>query len=104
MEIKNKDLVKVQSMAEKAMKQMKAIEEFLETYDDDPIGLSVLPMLNITTSNIYRIQDALGGEITYEPFWRDKFFEAKLVIDGVCWRQYGVTKLMMAERKGALDI
>lgn len=104
MEMKTKDIERVHNMAVKALKQLQAVDRYLETYIDDPIALQVFPRVAFATNNVFLVQDALGGEIEYTDWFGKKYCTGTLTKDGIEYMQFGLTEERIRDRKGALEL
>lgn len=100
----DKDIRKAHKMAVAAHKKLKEAEDFLVTYEKNPFWMTVYPSINITTSNIFKVQDAIGGKLRQEPFLLHKnVFDVMLEVDGVRYIQSGLTQEDINARQSNLD-
>ena len=95
----DKDYKRVQKMAEATLKKLQEMEEYLEAHSFEK-QLRVFPRMSFATNNIFEIQDALGGDITYSDWWEDKYCIGELSVNGVTYMQYGLTREKIDGRKG----
>ena len=104
MELTSKEIRKVHTMVKAAYKKLKEAEDFLVTYEKNPFRMTAYPNVYITTSNIFKIQDVLGGQLRMEPFINYKdVYDVMLEVDGVKYIQAGLTQEEIDARKSNLD-
>ena len=95
----DKDYKRVQKMAEETLKKYQEVEAYIEANSLEK-ELRTYPRMSFATNNIFAIQDALGGDITYSDWWEDRFCIGTLTVNGVTYMQYGLTKEKIDGRKG----
>lgn len=104
MELTSKEIRKVHTMAKAAYKKLKEAEDFLVAYEKNPFRMTAYPNVYITTSNIFKIQDVLGGQLRMEPFINHKdVYDVMLEVDGVKYIQSGLTQEDINARQSNLD-
>lgn len=104
MELTSKEIRKVHTMAKAAYKKLKETEDFLVAYEKNPFRMTAYPNVYITTSNIFKIQDVLGGQLRMEPFINYKdVYDVMLEVDGVKYIQAGLTQEEIDARQSNLD-
>jgi hypothetical protein len=104
MELTSKEIRKVHTMVKAAYKKLKEAEDFLVAYEKNPFRMTAYPNVYITTSNIFKIQDVLGGQLRMEPFINYKdVYDVMLEVDGVKYIQAGLTQEEINARKSNLD-
>ena len=104
MELTSKEIRKVHTMAKAAHKKLKEAKDFLVAYEKNPFRMTAYPNVYITTSNIFKIQDVLGGQLRMEPFINHKdVYDVMLEVDGVKYIQSGLTQEDINARKSNLD-
>ena len=105
MELTDKEIRKVHKMAVTALKKMKDIEDFLATYEKEMYSLKTYPRVYFTTTNIFKVQDALGGDLRQEPFYfHNDTFDVILEKDDVMYIQSGLKQEEIDARQSNLDI
>jgi len=103
MELTSKEIRKVHTMVKAAYKKLKEAEDFLVAYEKNPFRMTAYPNVYITTSNIFKIQDVLGGQLRMEPFINCKdVYDVMLEVDGVKYIQAGLTQEEIDGRKSNL--
>ena len=104
MELTSKEIRKVHTMVKAAHKKLKEAEDFLVAYEKNPFRMTAYPNVYITTSNIFKIQDVLGGQLSMEPFINYKdVYDVMLEVDGVKYIQSGLTQEDINARQSNLD-
>lgn len=105
MELTNKDIRKVHSMAKATYKKIMDIQDFLEPYENAGFNMRVYPSVVITTTNIFKVQDVIGGDLVQKEFLlKNKYFDVTLEVDGVRYIQSGLTQEDINRRQSNLDI
>lgn len=99
MGLTSKEIRKVQKMAEDVSKKLQAINDFIGTCASEK-ELQSYTVIAFATNNIFEVQDALGGEIEYSNWYEDKHCIGTLMVNGVTYVQYGLTKEKIDGRKG----
>lgn len=99
MGLKSKDYKKVQKMAEEAMEMVADINDYINGRASER-ELRSYTAVSFATNNIFEVQDALGGEIEYSNWYEDKHCIGTLMVNGVTYVQYGLTKEKIDGRKG----
>ena len=102
MGLTSKEIRKVQKMAEDVSKKLQAINDFIGTCASEK-ELQSYTVIAFATNNIFEIQDALGGEITYSDWYKDLFCIGTLRVNGVAYAQYGLTKEKIDGRQSSVD-
>ena len=104
MELTNKEIRKVHSMAKATYKKIMEIQDFLEPYENAGFNMRVYPSVLITTTNIFKVQDAIGGELRQDPFYfHNDTFDVILELDGVMYIQSGLKQEEIDARQSNLD-
>lgn len=104
MELTSKEIRKVHTMAKAAHKKLKEAEDFLVAYEKNTFRMTAYPNVYITTSNIFKIQDVLGGQLRMEAFINHKdVYDVMLEVDGVKYIQSGLTQEEIDARQSNLD-
>lgn len=104
MELTSKEIRKVHTMVKAAHKKLKEAEAFLVAYEKNPFRMTAYPNVYVTTSNIFKIQDVLGGQLSMEPFINYKdVYDVMLEVDGVKYIQAGLTQEEIDARQSNLD-
>ena len=104
MELTNKEIRKVHSMAKATYKKIMEIQDFLEPYENAGFNMRVYPSVFITTTNIFKVQDVIGGDLVQKEFLlKNKYFDVTLEVDGVRYIQSGLTQEDINARQSNLD-
>ena len=105
MELTSKEIRKVHSMAKATYKKIMEIQDFLEPYERAGFTMRVYPSVVITTTNIFKVQDVIGGDLVQKEFLlKNKYFDVTLEVDGVKYIQSGLTQEDINKRQSNLDI
>ena len=104
MELTDKDIRKLHKMAVAAYNKMKATQDFLAAYENGRFNITSYPRMYFTTNNIFKVQDAIGGELRQDPFYfHNDTFDVILELDGVMYIQSGLTQEDINARQSNLD-
>ena len=104
MELTDKDIRKLHKMAVAAYNKMKATQDFLAAYENGRFSITSYPRMYFTTNNIFRVQDAIGGELRQKPFYfHNDTFDVILEKDDVMYIQSGLTQEDINARQSNLD-
>ena len=91
-------------MAVAAYNKMKATQDFLAAYENGRFSITSYPRMYFTTNNIFRVQDAIGGELRQKPFYfHNDTFDVILEKDDVMYIQSGLTQEDINARQSNLD-
>lgn len=100
----DKDIQKLHKMAVAIYNKMKATEDFLATYEKTGFSIRSYPRVYFTTNNIFKIQDAIGGELRQDPYYfHHDTFDVTLEKDGVMYVQSGLSQEDIDARHSNLD-
>ena len=104
MELTSKEIRKVHSMAKATYKKIMEIQDFLEPYENAGFNMRIYPSVVITTTNIFKVQDVIGGDLVQKEFLlKNKYFDVTLEVDGVKYIQSGLTQEDINARQSNLD-
>ena len=78
----------IQKAAEKAKKKIQDVDRLLAIYCNG----DYTRLLQISVTNIFEVQDALGGEIIYDSWGGGRSFDGRLNVNGVLYCQVGLTE------------
>ena len=104
MELTDKDIRKLHKMAVAAYNKMKATQDFLAAYENGRFNITSYPRMYFTTNNIFKVQDAIGGDLRQEPFYfHNDTFDVILEKDDVMYIQSGLKQEEIDARQSNLD-
>ena len=104
MELTTKEVRKAHSLAEAAHKKLKAVEDYLVPFERAGFSMRIYPSIIVLTTNIFKVQDVLGGELKLTPFqFKTEYFDVSLEVDGVKYLQSGLKQEEIDARQSNLD-
>ena len=104
MELTSKEIKKAHSLAVAALKKVVAVQDYLTPYENAGFNMRIYPGVTIMTTNIFKVQDAIGGDLVQKEFLlKKKYFDVYMDVDGVRYIQSGLTQEDINARRSILD-